>query len=109
MRRLGYLLLCLLTASLLTSATVHARESSFAPTIECSGVVHNDGDVDQSQGDADRGMPHHHGSCHSAPAFVPVASNDVVNLSADDDVSFRPVFVAPERWLVGPDLRPPIA
>ncbi len=103
MHRFGYLLLYLLTASLLTSSTVHARESSLAPTIECSGIVHNYGDVDQS-----RGMPHHHGSCHSTPAFVPTASNDMVKARTTMFRSVRSLLLS-SVGLLGPDLRPPIA
>lgn len=109
MRRLGYLLLCLLTASLLTTATVHARESATAPTIECSGVVHTDGDADQSQGDSDRGMPHHHGGCHNVPGFMPATASDILFSRMPEVIPFRPVAVGNKRWLVGPDLRPPIA
>ena len=47
MRRLGRFLLCLLSLSMLTTTLVHALEVPSAPTIECSGYVHSDGDMDQ--------------------------------------------------------------
>jgi hypothetical protein len=109
MRRLGKLLLCLISLSLLSATMVHAREETNTPTIECSGFVHSDGDADQSQGDADKAMPHHHGSCHSAPAFVPVASTDEVHALTRSAPSFIPAATVSKRWAIGPDLRPPIA
>ncbi|MFD2428907.1 hypothetical protein ACFSUK_13605 [Sphingobium scionense] len=75
---MGRFLLCLISLSMLTTTMVHAQEvpNAQAPTIECSGYVHSDGDADQTQGDADKGMPHHHGGCQGAPAFVPASASD---------------------------------
>ncbi|WP_255326156.1 hypothetical protein [Sphingobium sp. EM0848] len=109
MRRLGYYLLCLLTASLLTTTVVHAREIPNGPTIECSGYVHTDSDSDQSQGDADKAMPHHHGSCHGSAAFVPMTASDALLPVPVDMPSRAPTAVVPKRWAIGPGLRPPIA
>ncbi len=109
MLRRGVLLLCLLMSSLVAAATVHAQESPNAPTIECSGVVHSEGDADQSTGDRDSLMPHHHGSCHGGAAFLPaVADGSGVADMLDQPARFAasPVLA---RWQTGPDLRPPIA
>ncbi|HEV7435895.1 MAG TPA: hypothetical protein VGO22_13635 [Pseudorhizobium sp.] len=109
MRRLGIFLLCLLSVSLLTTAMVHAQEIPSAPTIDCSGYVHTDGDADQTQGDADKAMPHHHGSCHGGTAFVPAAASDDLLGSARHAPVFVPAPAASKRWAIGPDLRPPIS
>lgn len=96
-------------SSLLAAATVHAQERPYAPTIECSGVVHSEGDADQKQGDTDSAVPHHHGSCHGGAAFLPViahAHGDFVPLGR---LAFFFPSAALTRWLTGPDLRPPIA
>jgi len=62
--RLLRLFITLIASSLITSATVHARELPGPVMIECSGTVHEDGDADQTQSDADKAIPHHHGTCH---------------------------------------------
>ena len=61
----------LIASSLVVTATVHARELPGPMMIECSGTVHQDGDADQSQGDADKAIPHHHGTCHGQAMQVP--------------------------------------
>lgn len=109
MRRLACYLLYLLTVSLLTTTVVHAREIPGAPTIECSGYVHSDGDSDQTQGDADKAMPHHHGSCHGSSAFVPMTANDMLLPIHADIPGQALATAAPKRWATGPGLRPPIA
>jgi hypothetical protein len=74
MLRRSLLLFTLLMTSLITSTTVHASELSIAATLECSGEIHSERASDQSPGDSDRGMPHHHGSCHGHGLFIPVSS-----------------------------------
>lgn len=114
MVRWGFLMLCTIVASLTATAAVHAGEfsSSFttsATTIECSGYVHSDGDQDQSQGDADGSLPHHHGGCHGVASLV--SARSIVPILFDLR-SAPAVFVdstALGRWSPGPDLRPPIA
>ncbi len=69
--RLLRLFLMLIASSLVISATVHARELPGPVMIECSGTVHADGDADQSQGDADAAIPHHHGTCHGQAMQIP--------------------------------------
>jgi len=104
----GFLLLCLIVGSLVATSVVHAREVPNLPTLACSGVVHTEGDADQSPGDADPGVPHHHG-CHASSVFLPGAANYV---RAFPPSAVRPLGMTPappERWSVGPDLRPPIA
>lgn len=109
MRRLGRFLLCLLSLSMLTTTLVHALEVPSAPNIECSGYVHSDGDMDQTQGDTDKAMPHHHGGCHGSSAFVPtLANSDMISLALTAPVVI-PQPISSKRWAIGPNLRPPIA
>jgi hypothetical protein len=113
MLRWPILLLTMIVTSLTLSATVHAREASDALGgaigIECSGYVHSDGDADQSQGDSDQAVAHHHGTCHGAASLLPVKA-----VSPSPMIILRnPLGFAREttlgRWSPGPDLRPPIA
>lgn len=109
MLRRSLLLFCLLMTSLIASTTVHASELSVAATLECSGEIHTDGDSDQSPSDSDRGMPHHHGSCHGHGLFAPVSGP---SHALTDMTSSRFYFPASDvfaRWSAGPALRPPIA
>ncbi len=109
LRRFWSLLLVMIASSLVMAATVHAREIPGPLTIECSGTVHSDGDGDQSQGDANKAMPHHHGTCHGQ-------SLDVRTTDAQTSIAraegLRAV-PAPERamgsHLIDPALRPPTA
>lgn len=107
--RLWSLLLVMIASSLVMTATVHAREIPGQVTIECTGTVHTDGDADQSQGDADKAMPHHHGTCHGQSLDVPATDAESLMTRAD---SLRAV-PAPDRamasHLVDPALRPPTA
>lgn len=108
-RKIWSLLLLMLASSLVMSATVHAREWPGSATIECSGTVHSEGDSDQSPGDADKGMPHHHGTCHGQP----------LDITASDELSpmLRATALRPFSTLDGfgrsravdPALRPPTA
>lgn len=109
MLRGGFLLFCLLVSSLLATTTIHARETPYAPTMECSGAVHHDGDADQSSGDADRAVPHHHGGCHGHHISLAAGtvSSDAVVGGADLLLAFNPVALA--HSAVDPALRPPIA
>lgn len=109
LRRFWSLLLVMIASSMVMAATVHAREIPGPATIECSGAVHSEGDADQSQGDADKAMPHHHGTCHGQTLNVP--ATDVLPSMTRGD-SLRP-FPAPASaiasHLVDPALRPPTA
>jgi len=108
MFRWSFLVLCLIVAALTATAAVHVNEFAAPNGLECSGYVHSDGDGDQSQVDADKAGPHHHGDCHGAFSLLP-------RTGALERIALRPeakVFVATValgRWLPGPDLRPPIA
>lgn len=107
--RILRLFLVLIASSLVMTATVHARELPGPLMIECSGTVHEDGDADQSQGDSDKAIPHHHGTCHGQAMQMP-ASGD---LPASRALSGLLGFVADDRVLVSagvdPALRPPTA
>lgn len=104
----GFLLICVLMASIFTSAVVHAREVPNVPALECSGEIHTDGDSDQSRGDSDNGMPHHH-SCHGTAAFVPSTAQGVCEFALSTESALAFTSAPPSRWSVGPALRPPIA
>ncbi|QGP78651.1 hypothetical protein [Sphingobium sp. CAP-1] len=103
------MLFCLVVTALTTSGTVHAREISGPPTIECSGYVHSDGDRDETQGDSDEAVPHHHGTCHGAVSLLPgkIAAPRLFDLSSEP--KWVAVTSALGPWSPGPDLRPPIA
>jgi len=108
MVRWGFILLWMIVASLTAASVVHANETAPSSIIECSGYVHSDGDADQSQGDADKAIPHHHGSCHGAASLLPRAIVPILF-----DIKAAPKSAAMSkalgRWTPGPDLRPPIA
>lgn len=108
MRKAWLLILCLITSSLVLTTTVHAREWVSNATIECSGSVHTDGDKDQTQGDADKGVPHHHGTCHGQVAPAPTAS--ALNYHASTTAAFAgSTSAALNARTIDPALRPPIA
>ncbi|TVV74353.1 hypothetical protein [Sphingomonas solaris] len=109
LRKLWSLLLVMIASSLVVTATVHAREIPGPVTIECSGAVHSDGDADQSQGDADKAMPHHHGTCHGQSLNVP-ATDEVVSMARATGLLPSPAVVSPmASHLVDAALRPPTA
>lgn len=106
--RLWSLLLVLLASSLVVTATVHAREIPGPATIECSGTIHSEGGADRAQGDADKAMPHHHGTCHGQAQTLPTAQT----LSTFQSAGLRPLArtgAASPSHPVDPALRPPTA
>ncbi|MHA3793464.1 hypothetical protein [Sphingomonas sp. YL-JM2C] len=107
-RRFWLLFLCLIATSLVATTTTHAREWISETTIECSGAVHSDGDADQSQGDSDKAMPHHHGSCHGPAAPVPASMALDHGVATASDYVGRRAAALPSRAL-DPALRPPQA
>jgi len=109
MFRQGILVLFMLIVSLTTAAMVHASEFPGVTSLECSGYVHSEGDADQTQGDADKATPHHHGNCHGAAAFIPARDGAFTLRVPLILPSFNPADAALDRWSSGPDLRPPIA
>lgn len=107
-RRFWLLFLCLIATSLVATTTTHAREWTGDTTLECSGALHSEGDADQSQGDADKAMPHHHGSCHGPAAAVPVTMALDPAVDGGSGYIGRRVAALPSRAL-DPALRPPQA
>jgi hypothetical protein len=109
-RRVNHLLrlvLVLIASSLMMAATVHAREFPAETVVDCSGRVHVDGDADQSSGDADSGIPHHHGTCNASAMYVPNAG-DFVSQARSAGLRLRsPTDLALPSQRVAPDLRPP--
>ena len=109
MFRHGLFLLCMILTSLTAVTTLHAREFPGAVSVDCSGYVHSEGDTDQTRGDAEKAMPHHHGSCHGAAAFMPARSGAPVPFVALALPAFHSSEAALYRWSPSPGLRPPIA
>ncbi len=109
LHKLCSLLLVMIATSLVMAATMHAREIPGRVTIECSGTVHTDGDADQSQGDADKAMPHHHGTCHGQSLDVPATEALSSMVRADSLRPFPEPASAIASHLVDPALRPPAA
>lgn len=110
MRAIGHiLLLWLLAASMLTTTAVHAQEFPTTALVDCSGFVHSEGDQDESQGDADKGVPHHHASCHSNFAAAPQTTSDLLVVRPAQLPTPLIDTSGAARRAVGPDLRPPIA
>lgn len=109
MLRRGYLLCCLFLASLMMTGAVHAQESPSVPTLECSGAVHTEGDADQSSGDSDKNISHHHSGCHGFAACGRLAEATTTSLFfvTQPNMMFEAPAVA--RSATGPQLRPPIA
>ena len=107
LRAVWLLILSLLAASLVATATVHARESLGTPAISCGGEIHTEGDRDQVPADADHGIPHHHGTCHGH-AFALEA--DAQASTTRQRLSTQ-IFARRGHGLaslsVGPALRPP--
>lgn len=109
MLRRGRILFFLLVASLMTMTTIHVQESPRVLSLECNGFVHYEGDTDQSSGDADKAVSHHHSGCHGhhISAFtdgpvssVPVPSDDLL-------IPLTPVDLT--HTAIETPLRPPIA
>ena len=109
LRRLWSLLLVMIASSLVMTATVHAREVAGPVTIECSGTVHSGGDADQSQGDADKAVPHHHATCHGQLLNLPASNALPLMACADGLHPFPAPASAIASHLVDPALRPPAA
>lgn len=102
-------LLMMIASSMVLTATVHAQELPGAPTIECSGTVHTEGDADQSQGDPDQAAPHHHGTCHGSSLNVP-SSVDMPTMPYLSAVRpFPGSDSATASRVIDPALRPPAA
>lgn len=102
-------MLVMLASSLVVTATVHAQERPESVTFECSGIVHIDGDADQSQGDSDNAVPHHHGSCHGSSMNVPASGELAATLRAADVRPFPSSDAGIASHAVDPALRPPSA
>lgn len=108
MFRRGLLLFWLLVSSLVATTTVHAREASFAPAMDCTGFVHQDGDADQSSGDADSNVSHHHGGCHGHHVST-VADSASDTMARKRDLPLPRAVAGLAREAANPVLRPPIA
>jgi hypothetical protein len=109
LRKFWSFMLVMIASSLVMTATVHAREITGPVTIECSGTVHSDGDADQSQGDADKAVPHHHATCHGQSLNLPASDALPLMARANDLHPFPAPASAFASHLVDPALRPPAA
>ena len=109
MRRLMSLLLILIASSLVMTVTVHAQELPGLTLIECNGTVHSEGDADQSQGDSDKAVPHHHGTCHSSAMQMPASDELPPSLMGARMTPLAGADQVLASSSIGPGLRPPNA
>lgn len=74
MRRLLPFLACLMLVLTAWVGVAHAAEiGGCIETSQYEAAAHVDGDADQVPADADKGYPHHHGSCHAHHLSAPDA------------------------------------
>ena len=71
MRRLLPFLACLMLTLVSWSGMAHAAEGTAGSAAAYDFSVHAPGDGDEVPGDADNGLPHHHGACHSHDLGTP--------------------------------------
>ncbi len=109
LRKLWSLLFVMVASSLVVTGTVHAQERPSSAMIECNGAVHSEGDADQSQGDSDKAVPHHHGTCHGPSLNVPTIDDLAAMVRADGTRPFPGSEAAIASRVVDPGLRPPTA
>ncbi len=102
-----FLLLALLAVALTASSAAHAREALGSATISCSGETHADGDGDQVPGDADQGVPHHHGNCHGHAVALRTGAMESVHPLPLASCAFASPAADLASFLVDPALRPP--
>ncbi|KPL69853.1 hypothetical protein SZ64_00100 [Erythrobacter sp. SG61-1L] len=71
MFRKGFLVICLMMASLVTTTVVHARELPGVVMLECCGTVRAESNESSkpSSGDSDKAAFEHHG-CHGASSLM---------------------------------------
>ena len=109
LRRIWSLFLVLVASSLVMTGTVHALETPGQISVECSGTVHTDGDADQTQGDSDKAVPHHHGTCHGPALNIPTADSLTSATRVAGLRPFPPSESPPTSHRLDPALRPPTA
>lgn len=109
LRRFWSFLLIMIASSLVMTGTAHALETPGQPTVECSGSMHSEGDADQSQGDSDKAIPHHHGTCHGPSLHIPSSDNLSSMAAADGLRPFPAADNATASYRLDPALRPPTA
>ena len=110
MRRLLPFLACLMLVLTAWVGVAHAAEiGGCIETSQYEAASHVDGDGDQVVGDADKGYPHHHGSCHAHHTSAP----DADTLSGTTGPAGSTLASFDSATLVGRDadatLRPPQA
>jgi hypothetical protein len=70
-RWLSAILIGALALALVTTASIHVRESIATSMIQCDGAATADTHSDQSPDDSDKAARHHHGGCHGqTPALL---------------------------------------
>lgn len=113
MRGIFVPLLYLLLASLLgLSAIAHADEGLTGAEISAATAMaagHHDGDRDQVPADADKGYPHHHGTCHGDQIGLPMMSRVIMLTTDDHSGRVFPAQLACAGLGSDPALRPPQA
>ncbi|WP_334181450.1 hypothetical protein [Novosphingobium sp.] len=71
MRKLLPFLACLMLILVSWSGMAHAVEAAGGSDAGYDFSYHAPGDGDEVPGDADNGLPHHHGACHSHDLGTP--------------------------------------
>jgi hypothetical protein len=72
---MAFIMALLLSLSIGASATAHAMEPMASINAAEAGYFgHSAGDADEVLADADKGYPHHHGTCHDHGVGVPATA-----------------------------------
>ena len=101
-----FLILCLLAASLIATASVCAGEVSGTATIACSGAV----DANQDAGGSgDTGVPHQHATCHGHNVTAETTAPALARVMVAPTLPSASLPMALARRTVDPALEPPRA
>jgi hypothetical protein len=74
-RWLSAILIGALALALVTTASIHVRESIATSMIQCDGAATADTHSDQSPDDSDKAARHHHGGCHGQFVNPPTSTS----------------------------------
>ena len=74
-RLMAFIMALLLSVSIGAGTTAHAMEPMASiDAAEAAYFGHAPGDADEVPADADKGYPHHHGTCHDHGVAVPATA-----------------------------------
>jgi hypothetical protein len=104
------ILACLCILSVTGGAVAHAAEPvGCIDSAEAALMGHSSGDADQVPADADKGVPHHHGGCHSHHVCDAVSDQSLSAPISRSNGHFRISADLLAASHGPPALRPPIA